>query len=143
LTSLMSLALREVSLLITSDISLIVSDSVSQTSINLTRIWGSVGRFLEVSILWNSLPEGVLILSFKVYTSGYFVSSFNRLRPKWASLEAISKHQIAFEGKAGADDKAQHPRGVCEHFEKALNTANNTLWHACHRGVIQQKSRTL
>jgi hypothetical protein len=38
-------------------------------------------------------------------------------------LEAISKPQIAFEGKAGADDKAQHTREVCEHFEEALNTA--------------------
>ncbi len=38
--------------------------------------------------------------------------------------EAISKPQIAFEGKAGADDKAQHTwGGVCEHFEEALNTA--------------------
>ena len=37
-------------------------------------------------------------------------------------LEAISKPQIAFEGKAGADDKAQHTREVCEHFEEALNT---------------------
>ena len=38
-------------------------------------------------------------------------------------IEAISKPQIAFEGMAGADDKAQHTRGVCEHFEEALNTA--------------------
>ena len=46
----------------------------------------------------------------KLYTSYYFMSSFNRLRPKSAPLEAISKPQIAFEGKAGADDKAQHTR---------------------------------
>jgi hypothetical protein len=33
--------------------------------------------------------------------------------------------------------------GVCEYFEEALNTANNTLWHSCHRGIMQQKSRAL
>jgi hypothetical protein len=30
---------------------------------------------------------------------------------------------MAFEGKAKADEKAQHTRGVCEHFEEAFNTA--------------------
>ncbi len=38
-------------------------------------------------------------------------------------VEAISKPRIAFEGKARADDKAQHTGGVCEHFEEAHNTA--------------------
>ena len=38
-------------------------------------------------------------------------------------LEGISKPQIAFEGKAKADEKAQHIWGVCEHFEEAFNTA--------------------
>jgi hypothetical protein len=38
-------------------------------------------------------------------------------------LEAISRPQIATEGKARADEKAQHTRAVCEHFEEALNTA--------------------
>jgi hypothetical protein len=39
------------------------------------------------------------------------------------TLEVISKSQIRFEGKAKADEKAQHTCGVCEHFEEAFNTA--------------------
>jgi hypothetical protein len=37
--------------------------------------------------------------------------------------EAISKPQIAAEGKARADEKAEHTRYICEHFEEVLNTA--------------------
>jgi hypothetical protein len=38
------------------------------------------------------------------------------------TLQAISKMQITFKDKARADEKAQHTRGVCEHFEEARNT---------------------
>jgi hypothetical protein len=35
------------------------------------------------------------------------------------ATQAISKMQITFKDKARADEKAQHTRGVCEHFEEA------------------------
>jgi hypothetical protein len=38
-------------------------------------------------------------------------------------LEAISKPWIRAESKEQADEKAQHTRGVCEHFEEACNAA--------------------
>jgi hypothetical protein len=39
-------------------------------------------------------------------------------------LEAVSKPQMVFDGKARADEKAQHTREVCEHFEEVLNVAS-------------------
>ena len=38
------------------------------------------------------------------------------------SIKVVSKYQITPKSKAWADEKAQHT-SVCEHFEKAHNTA--------------------
>ncbi len=39
------------------------------------------------------------------------------------TLEVVSKPQIRFKSKAQADEKAQHTRVVCEHFEEVCNAA--------------------
>ena len=38
-------------------------------------------------------------------------------------IEVVSKPRIRFESKAQPDEKAQHTREVCEHFEEDCNTA--------------------
>jgi hypothetical protein len=38
-------------------------------------------------------------------------------------LEAMSQPQMVFDGKARADEEAQHTPGVCEHFQQVRNVA--------------------
>ncbi len=43
-------------------------------------------------------------------------------------LEAISKPQIAFEGKAGADDKAQHTREYVSILKRPSTQPSGDRW---------------
>ena len=43
-------------------------------------------------------------------------------------LEAISKPQIAFEGKAGADDKAQHTREYVSILKRPSTQPSGAIW---------------
>ena len=44
------------------------------------------------------------------------------------TLEAISKPQIAFEGKAGADDKAQHTREYVSILKRPPTQPSGDRW---------------
>ena len=44
------------------------------------------------------------------------------------SVEAISKPQIAFEGKAGADDKAQHTREYVSILKRPSTQPSGARW---------------
>jgi hypothetical protein len=44
------------------------------------------------------------------------------IRTFFRFLEAVSKPQIRFKGKAQTDEKAEHIN-ICEHFEEGCNAA--------------------